>query len=745
MEKYSLSYWLNALRKAKESRKNLYKDAHESIALYSGNLEALKGLERSAIKDVKRRINCWSFVVNSIIPAYYSRLPDIECNLRSDRENEPVKLLASLIAEKAANYQIDEENDTHQVLYHFTSQYLLTGIGCYWLKYTPSIEGEEVTGERVQLESLCYDDYLCSDARKADEITWKARRAFLSKEEAIARFGEDKIKGINFDFVEQSDNSKDIQQAVDLEKGYQSKAAVWEIWCKESGKVYWLNYESDTKGELLDEDLPPISLADFYPCAELIANPAPNSVIPTSAYTLAKDSILETERLTERKHATLQAIRTNFLYDSILGDQVSSLFTDDLKGYAVTNKAINQVGKLSDMIEFTPIEPYVRALEIFTTAQQESLNRVFEQAGSSDLMRGMTNPQESATAQDLKHTYTSLRFSVPQRQIAETTEKAFNILTEILCEAFDPATIIETSNALALLPDVQEQIQQTQPAQMQQAPMPPQPVIQQNPIALVVQAVQLLKNDFVRRFSIAIKTDSMIALDERENRAERLELMQASSDALAKLMPIAQSNPNLVDAIKLQYQFVLRAYKGAKEIEPELMAVFDAVKQQAQAQQPPPPPDYEGKKIELENRKLSIKEKEIELQRLKLFQENELEQMQLSFKTQVESVKAEAAAIQAQVKAALDAQKLEIEKYKAAMTEREKLIEEKRLADDVITRRIESIERMQTTASTQAPAPSQPPVVLNIQSSDKKINFIRDEQGRPIGAVSEVINPQTVG
>lgn len=684
MDKYSKEYWIAELNRAIEVREDFFKEAAESISVYRGEYDKIKDL-KSPLKDFVRKINIWSFVVNTLLPAYYARKPEIECDLRNEREQAEF-LLAALIGEAAARYQLEEENEIYKTLYHFVSQYALTGFGALWCSYRAEIEKEKteegelskVVSERVVLESLCYDDYLCSEARKFDEVRWQARRAFLNEEEAEVRFGEEKIKDIDFNLVEELKDKHTREK--DEETSIADKAAFYEIYCHESKQTYWVNLGvgADT-GELLEQNEPPVNVKSFVPCSVLIANQSPNSVIPVSDYTLNKDSIIEVERLTGRIHACIEAVRSNFLYDATLGDSVASLFVDDFKGYPVTNQALTGL-KLSESIEFLNPSPYVMALKEFIAARQEAENKVFEGTHTSDLMRGVTDPRETAKAQTLKHNYSSLGFDVRQRQIAEAIEKAYNIMGEIITENFSEETIFQTTNPTQLIPLIGKGNQQ----QAQTPQMPPQ----ENPLQMIFDAISILKSDFTRRFSIRIKTDSMIMFDEGQNKQERLELLGTCGSIFEKLSTYAQQMPEAVDGLKELFRFAIRSFRGHKEVEPPMMAMFDAVKNRVmQPQQQQPNPDMikfqnESRKIALDENKFSfdqwLKQQELILSGEKI----KIEGQKVYSAQQVEAMRSELEKMKTTYDTIYKARTLEIEDKKVTLSESEKLMEEQRLSSE---------------------------------------------------------------
>ena len=219
------------------------------------------------------------------------------------------------------------------------------------------VTAERKDEEAAILEIVQYNDYLCSDARNEAEVEWRGRRAFLSRSKATIIFGEEVANTLKYDSFPEA-IKKDFNR--DREK-YEGKAEVYEIWCQESKKVYWIQ----TTGEkaLIQESDPPIEFEKFYPCVVIAQSQDPDSVIPVSDYSHCKDQILEIERLTTRIHAVTQAIRTNAAYDSAIGQQIEQLMIGDLKMVPTINwPSYKARGGLANSIEFMPIEPFVNEI-----------------------------------------------------------------------------------------------------------------------------------------------------------------------------------------------------------------------------------------------------------------------------------------------------------------------------------------------------------------------------------------------
>ena len=93
-----------------------------------------------------------------------------------------------------------------------------------------------------------------------------------------------------------------------------AKAEVYEIWCKTSNNVYWMNPGSP---ELLDEKEDPLELRNFYPCPPfLLANCTTTQFLAVSDFHLAQDLYTEIDDLERRISLLRSALKVVGVYDS---------------------------------------------------------------------------------------------------------------------------------------------------------------------------------------------------------------------------------------------------------------------------------------------------------------------------------------------------------------------------------------------------------------------------------------------
>lgn len=806
--KYTGSWWHSQISNAEDRHKKFFEQCQESIKVYKAEKD---------LSDTQRRLNVWWYIVNTLLPAYYSSTPKAEVNLRK-RVGGLKYELGAVILERNTQFAMDEHFDFDTVGYNAALQFLLTGRSVLWARYEAEFEkelmdfalirneagvlvntqglpfeGDEATlittpegiiigqmeievkdDERAILENVHYNDFLTADARSESEIEWKAKRAFLTKYQAEEKFGADVAKNMKFDSYPEilksnywNDSSK-----------YEGKAELWEIWCKESDKVYWLQKNGDQS--MLEEGEPPVEYEGFWPCSVISQSTDPNSVIPVSDYVHAKDQILEVERITTRLAATVQAVRTNALYDATMGVQVEQLLQGDLKYIPVNNwPSYKGRGGQANGIEYLDIRPYVEAISVLQAARTEALNQLYETLKVSDLLRGTSAEYKTATANRLENAWSSLGLIVRQNQFAKFISDGVNKLGTIIAENFSPETLFAVSDADNLI--------------SQLLPEQADPMMRMQQLEMIKgDIIEVLQDDEDRIYRIVIATDSMVALDQAQDKQDGLQLLETCGQFFEQLKSMTEAYPPLAGFGMELMQNMIRRFKGGKELDGLFTKALGDVRliadqKSQQAQQAPSDPlvlqveqqrEAAQMKAQLEMQRMQMDAQEmqqkaymaqldaqarmaqsqaevevayrkaqldefiaqqnamVDSQKLQLEQQRlQLEMMRIQSEAAVKADSTEAKREADRIANIIDLQRLELENMAVRMKESEKLLEERRLNSEQELERIRiAMQAQQTNIQASQPTmekPSQPIVINNIiPKPSKKVGTIgTDELG----------------
>ena len=559
-----------------------------------------------------------------------------------------------MILERTIDYELRQYSDYHSAMGHCVEDRLLPGRGVAWLRYEPKIEtieepqitddvedegyaagqgegdletnglaGEEaeplekVTDERTPVDYVFWEDFAHLPARTWEEVTWVARRVYMSQEEGVERFG-DVFKDVPLTHSPDKDG-EDMSTTEALKK-----APVWEIWCKSSKKVYWI---ADHFEEILDEKDDPLELECFFPCPKpIFATVTTDSLIPVADFKMYQDQADEIDDITGRIQHLTRALKVMGIYAA---DEpaLARLMKEgnDAVMVPVTNwPAFVEKGGLKNAVQFLPLNDVVQSLQSLYAARESCKQIIYETTGISDILRGASVASETATAQQIKSQFASIRLNDMKDDVARFARDLLRMKAEVICSKYQPEIILEVSG-IANTPDGQ------------------------NP-ELVAQAIALLKNEPMRNFQIDIETDTLVELDEMGEKRSRVEFLQAAGSFITQATQAAQAAPQMLPLYMQMLLFGVRGFKAGRELEGVFESTMEQLdKEQKMKAQQPPPPNPEQIKMQAD---LQMEQAKMQMEQQKAQLDAQIEQQKMQFEQQ----KAQQDAQLAQWKANLEAE-----------------------------------------------------------------------------------------
>jgi hypothetical protein len=600
----------------------------------------------------------WSNV-QTLIPAVYARLPKADVSRRFG-DNDQVGRVASLLIERALDFEIEHYPDFRSTMKHAVEDRFLGGRGTSWVRYEPHVQavgmpedGLEITedidepeannqslaGEEPleQIEYECapvdyvhWKDFGHSVARTWEEVTAVWRWVYMTREALVERFGEEVGNKIPFDAG--PDTLKQYGQSTKEH----TRAKICEYWDKETGKVYWF---SKSMPNIIDERDDPLELEGFFPCPRpLYATVTSDTLVPVPDFVLYQDQANELDILSDRIDGLVKALRVRGVYDASQ-PALQRLMTEGENNALLpvdTWMAFGEKGGLKGAIDFLPIDMIAATLIQCYQARTEIKNQIYEITGLSDIIRGSSFASETATAQQIKGQYASIRLRAMQEDVALFATGLLRLKAQVICTKFTPATILQYAAADQLEPEDQE---------------------------LIGQALALLKDKPLRNFRIEVAADSLVQLDEQKMKQERGEFLQAFGSFLREALPLGQQAPEMIPMIGELLKFGVTAFKGARQIEGAIDQSINRLVNKPAAQ---PQPDPEMLKMQADQQMAQAKmQADAQLEQAKMQATMQIEQAKL----QLEQAKTQREVEIEQMRAQMDAQKMEFDRQKVEMEE----------------------------------------------------------------------------
>ena len=576
--------WGTEIEASKQEVKRFHDDATKILARYLD--------KRDSWATDESRVNLFWSTMKVLLSMLYARPPKADVSRAFQDFDDDQARVASTILQRLLNRGFEEDVSAWDAaVRQGIEDWLIVGMGQIWMRYEVETEEvpesfDEMTGEmipaseRIVDEDACvdyihYEDFFWSPARTWSEVRWVARRVYMTKDQLEERFGEEIAKVVPMTAKARATN--------DQTPKYDpwSRAEIFEIWCKENKKVYWYAKGSEV---ILDVKDDPLELDGFFPCPKpLAANITTANFMPRADYIFAQDQFNELDEINTRITWLTRAAKVIGVYDKS-ADGIQRMFQQASENQLipVDNWAMfSESGGIKGKVDWVPIDQVVNAINQLRVYRQDKTQQIYEVLGVSDIMRGSTNANETASAQQLKAQFGSTRVQLNQFYIAEWISEALRIKAEIICRHWQPETIVNRSN-----------IMRTPDAQYAQA------------------AVMLLKDEHVAQYRINVEADSMAALDWAAERDAAVQFMQGLGAFISQVAPMAQQTPEAGPYLLRMMQWAVSKFRVSTQIESILDQAVTGMQQQLQAPKPPPQPDPDTVvKAQIEQAKIQSNEK----------------------------------------------------------------------------------------------------------------------------------------
>jgi hypothetical protein len=623
----------------------------KEFAKWSGRTDKIlrRYRDERQVNSMQSRYNMLWANVQTLKAATFSRMPKPDVSRRF-KDNDPIGRVASMILERAMDFEITHYEDLKHCLEASVYDRFLGGRGSAWVRYEPKIELQDYGVSEQNEESEESAEYLDTESSPVDYVHWKDfghepartwdevnrvwRKVYMTRKALVDRFGEELGNKVPLD------SSPDDQKYKDSD-GIGKKGLIIELWDRETKKVLWI---SKSLNEILDERDDPLQLEEFFPCPKPLYSTITNeSLVPIPDFTLYQDQANALDVLATRISGLIDALKVRGVYDAS-EPTLQRLFTEGENNTLIPVKnwqAFAEKQGLKGAIDVVDITPIAMALKNAYEAMAQLKQEIYDITGISDIIRGQSNVIETATSAQIKSQFASLRLKEYQDSVACYASRILKIKAQIICGQFQPETLIKIGGV--------EQLSQSDQA-------------------LVPQAIAMLKDNPMRTFRIEVATDSMLYQDEQQEKQDRVEFLGAVGTYLEKAVQAAQAMPQeAVPLIMDLLKFGVTGYRVGRVLEGEFDNVADAIKEQSK-QPKQPKPDPEMMKIQME-----AQARQAELQN-----ETQMRQQEIQLEAQKQEAQAENDMRERQHKAeldqALEKQRLEFDAWKTKLDNETKIL-----------------------------------------------------------------------
>lgn len=546
--------WIDRISSA-EKKWQVYHDLIKDIREYYKN------------EKKKNKQNIFWSSIETLKPFIYFKPPTPYVERKSKTAN-PVEDCACKILEKALNQNL-EAQDFDGVIKYARNDYLISGLGLTYEKYVPSFEkimqavtvevpvlGEqEVAQKEVEIltdakvetsyidpQKLIFD---CNHVNVWEDCEWVAQIIEMTKGEVIEQFGKDIA-------------DKLIDKLNPLENELDKATNVYRIWDKKDGKIIYLSKEVKDKFLRVDNDV--LKIEGFYPFTKpLFATLTNDGLIPVPDYSEIKCQLDELDGVNSRMKLTMQALKVSGAYDGSF-PELANLLDKDVTLIEVSDfDKIREKGGIEGFVGFMPIGQYIDALQALAERRAQLMQAIYEITGVSDIMRGNSDPSETATAVTKKTNFGTLRNQDRQNDMQRYLTDVLKIKAEIICEMWTPELLAQYAE-----PDTQPDI--------------------------VMQAIALLKTDKLRNLTLGIETDTSFMQDEEADKT--LNAVKTIHEMVTAAFQVVSAQPALLPLYKQMIDSVVVTLPNTRQFSAAIDETFARIEAElAQPEQEQPNPD----------------------------------------------------------------------------------------------------------------------------------------------------------
>lgn len=556
--------WLKRIEAEKKAHEVFRRQAKEAERSYYDRSR----LNGDALTDNQQLVPLFWSSTNVLHAALFSRMPRADVRKRNVDVMDGAAKEISLLTERALTFvqdTTDYDNDAHQSV----NDFLVPGLGQAKIEMDVEtaevpvlnpIDGQpivfdgkpltqtKVVSRELRQRYVHWKNYHWEPTTAWDQVTWMAYDHWMGREELERQF--------DIKLPEKAQGNGGGNSPLKADK-YEPQFCVHEIWDKTRREVLLI---CDAYDDVIETREDPLGLKGFFPSPRpMMANVEGEEVIPKPDYTFVADMLKLVNLYAKRIKALTSQIKDWGYYDSSFSELAKVNQATDGTFFPIQGLAdrLGMAGANSGNVVVSQDNSKKVAVVMNLIDQFERQKALlWETIGISDITRGQTNPNETASAQRIKDQWANVRLAPKLNTISQFFRDCFRIMAEIISEKFEPEQIFQMTG-----------------------------------VQVTPEMEQVMSNDFLRTYAVDVETDSTIAQDDTLEREQRNETSETVSGMLQQLVPAIQAGQMPADLVKSLMLFTVRTTKYGREFEdainqlPDNQAQLGQLQQQAQQAQ----------------------------------------------------------------------------------------------------------------------------------------------------------------
>jgi hypothetical protein len=510
------------------------------------------------------------------LPFILPFIPKVQVE-RTNRDNDGVARIASMVLERIANKIVDVE-DFKSALDGAKLDAELSNMGVIWVSYDPQ-DKNGLLKENIKFEFVEHSDFLWQKSKSWSDCEWVARRKRLTEDDFKKQYPnispESVVRDSAYDKLEESN-------IVDCDDKIEQTISVYEIWHKKDKMVYIYQPTNET---VLDCQPYPYDI-DF-PCAKPLSYDVfVDSTVPVSRHAQYLSQYKAIDSINKRISKLKELLRVCGAYDAEIPDFGKIFDADNDNSLVGLKNTEKYQGKdLGSMVWTYDPTPAVNALVQLKTTRDEYINDIQKGIGVYDVLEGETNAQEAYGTNRLKGSFGTMRMQDDQKDAIYFVQETIRIACDIICQIFEPLSIIQYSTI--------EYSMESLPA--------------------IEQAVMLLKDTLLKDVRLTISLEDVRSYYDSEYKANLSEMWSNVFTQLQSSMAMITNIPEMAGICKVALMSMIRSYKVGSFVEQEMEQAIDSAIQ-AYQNRPKDQPTPEMIKAQNEQAKLQLEQTKVQMQ-----------------------------------------------------------------------------------------------------------------------------------
>lgn len=331
---------------------------------------------------------------------------------------------------------------------------------------------------------------------------------------------------------------------------------VHEIWDKKKKKRLFV---CEDYPEVLDEEDDPLELENFWPCPmPMFANVSGRELLPCPDYWQYEFLVKQCNETSDRLKNLIAQIKDVYFYDPSIGTQLKATVGEYPDGSFIPMKdmlsALRTMGgtgaNTANVIVPIPMENKIQLFQVLQGALEWLKTRIYEINGIADIQRGVSNPDDTATAQTIKNEWADIRTGQKVKVVAMHARDVFRIMVEVIAKHF-----------------TRDQIQAM------------------SGMELTDEQIATLRSDMATDYSIDVESDSTVVQNDQQDQQALTEFLQVFGQWLNSATQAIRFGALDADLYKEILSMISDTFKAGRNLEQAVDALPSTLQQLQQMSQ----------------------------------------------------------------------------------------------------------------------------------------------------------------